>query len=247
MYIISKKKDYYDGVVGTMGIDKEIVYERKEKIIEDSKQFPKEFAKPNDIRDFFRKTNHFSNLKFYSPKEKSKYEQLHFIILVFCCKLYTIFKLNKKRKKRLPNKIWDASFTTNFIYDSDKIKEHLEIQHWGRNLNDDINYIENYDALHIFREYKTPVFIYDSNYNRINLRDYKTDDKFIINPLLKKYEFYKVFDSFTAFQEIQMFISGVLEINKKETVEISDKDKIEQHGYDKKWSFRKEPTKKKKR
>ena len=28
MYIIAKNKDYYDGVAGTMGIDKTIVYER---------------------------------------------------------------------------------------------------------------------------------------------------------------------------------------------------------------------------
>ena len=57
-------------------------------------------------------------------------------------------------------------------------------------------------------------------------------------------EFYKVIDAFTAFQEISMFIGGVLGIGEKEIVEIEDKYKIGQHGFDK-WSFRKEPSKKK--
>ena len=46
MYIISKKKDYYDGVAGTTGIDKSIVYERQ--IIEvEEKNLPNEFKRYN--------------------------------------------------------------------------------------------------------------------------------------------------------------------------------------------------------
>ena len=42
MYIISKKKDYYDGVAGTTGIDKTIVYDRQ--IVELEKdEIPNEF------------------------------------------------------------------------------------------------------------------------------------------------------------------------------------------------------------
>lgn len=239
MYIISKKKDYYDGVVGTMGVDKEIVYERKERIIENPEQFPQEFTKVNDVRELFRKTNHFHNVKFYPTRENSKYEEVNPIIVGFCGKLYLGFKLEYELESegyRLPEKKIDI------FYEKEDVKKYIQSHHWGRNLDDDYNYIENYDALHIFREYNTPVFIYDVDYTK-RLFGRET---FIINPLLKEYEFYKVFDSFTAFQEIQMFISGVLGIGEKETVEISDKDKIEQHGYDRKWSFRKEPTKKKK-
>ncbi len=39
MFIISKKKDYYDGVVGTVGIDKTLVYNRETVEIEENK-FP---------------------------------------------------------------------------------------------------------------------------------------------------------------------------------------------------------------
>ena len=39
-----------------------------------------------------------------------------------------------------------------------------------------------------------------------------------------------------------MFISGVLGNKEKEIVQVEDKYKIAQHGFDK-WSFRKEPEK----
>ena len=80
---------------------------------------------------------------------------------------------------------------------------------------------------------------------RRNYWNWKSDtQKFFINPLLKDYQFYKVYDAVQTFQEIQMFISGVLGNKEKEIIEVADKYKITQHGFDKKWSFRKEPTKK---
>ena len=62
--------------------------------------------------------------------------------------------------------------------------------------------------------------------------------------MLKDYEFYKKFDSFAAFQEIQMFLSGVLGNKENEIIVVSDKDKIAQHGFDK-FSFRKDKEVKK--
>lgn len=46
MLIISKKKDYYDGVVTTTGIDKSIVYNRNP-IIVNEKEYPIEFTVKN--------------------------------------------------------------------------------------------------------------------------------------------------------------------------------------------------------
>jgi hypothetical protein len=244
MYIIDKKKkDYYDGVVGTMGIDKEIVYERKTAEFNKNEEFPKEFQRIVG-GSIFRNENHFRNLHFHSPKKESEYDEADGFIVGFCGNLYPGYRFLKKKK--LHNYADNYEFTTTIVYDEKKIKKHLEAKHWGRILEDDLNYIRNYDAIHIFRKYNTPIFIFDLNHDRVSLRINRNNEMFIINPLLKDYEFYKVYDSFRAFQEIQMFISGVLGIGEKDTIEISDKDKIEQHGYDKKWSFRREPTKKKK-
>jgi hypothetical protein len=54
---------------------------------------------------------------------------------------------------------------------------------------------------------------------------------------LKDIEFQRVLDPFTAYQELDQWISGVLGQN-PEPDEVSDKVKIQQHGFDS-WSFRK--------
>jgi hypothetical protein len=50
-------------------------------------------------------------------------------------------------------------------------------------------------------------------------------------------EFQKVLDPFTAYQELEMWISGVLGQN-PQPLEVSDEVKIQQHGFNE-WSFRK--------
>ena len=57
MYIIAKKKDYYDGVVGTMGIDKTIVYNRETKIFDNSIYFTIAFRPNHSFNSRFK--NHF--------------------------------------------------------------------------------------------------------------------------------------------------------------------------------------------
>ena len=129
-------------------------------------------------------------------------------------------------------------------YDVKFVESLLESRPYYGNFIDNVNLIKNYDAKDLFVEYNTPVFVYDGDYGRTALttgRSYhRNKDAFIINPLLKDYEFYKVFDTFQAFQEIQMYIGGVLGSKENEIIKISDKDKINQHGFDFKWSFRKE-------
>ncbi|HNC58681.1 MAG TPA: hypothetical protein PLP33_24860 [Leptospiraceae bacterium] len=60
----------------------------------------------------------------------------------------------------------------------------------------------------------------------------------ILNPNLKDLAFFKVKDPYTTFQEISMFVSGVLGNKEDKTLNISDSDKILQLGFDTKTSFR---------
>jgi hypothetical protein len=56
---------------------------------------------------------------------------------------------------------------------------------------------------------------------------------------LGEYDFQRAIDPYTVFQEISMFVGGVLPRNPNPMVEITDqKVKAEKHGFDK-WSFRK--------
>lgn len=58
-----------------------------------------------------------------------------------------------------------------------------------------------------------------------------------LNDQLNNFEFYKLFDSFSCFQEIQMFISGTLPQSSNPMVNLSEIDKAKKKGLDE-WSFR---------
>lgn len=85
----------------------------------------------------------------------------------------------------------------------------------------------------LFTEYNCPIFVIDPPRNQIH-----------INCLLKPWEFYKVFDPYTAYQEVSMFVGGVLLSHVNPVPDIPDDTMRDIKGFDK-WSFRKEPTKKK--
>lgn len=75
----------------------------------------------------------------------------------------------------------------------------------------------------------------------INLIRYR--NKLIINPNLSKIEFYKAVEPYKAYQDLDVWVSGTLSYPQNELIEIPDKYKILEHGFDK-HSFRKAPTKK---
>ncbi len=55
---------------------------------------------------------------------------------------------------------------------------------------------------------------------------------------LKEFAFQKVKDPYTAFQELNMYVSGVLGGQSPKMIEIEDVVRLEGHGFDKKSSFR---------
>ena len=236
MYIISKYKDYYDGIAGTVGIDRAIMYVRETMEIEDHREFPKEFAHYNDSLFGWHKTPFAFVLGSHLRRGViMKYEECKTIIVGFCGKLYVGWKLHYTEDELIQseNRIYPSK-KTRIVYNIEEAKEFVNFDLHSRNLQDDVDYILNYNAIEIFRTFNTPVFVMDME-----------GIKFVVNPLLKEYQFYSVVNPFTAFQEISMFIGGVLGSGEKDIVEVSDKSKITQHGFDYKYSFRKEPEKKK--
>lgn len=81
-----------------------------------------------------------------------------------------------------------------------------------------------------FQKYKVPVFMTDTRLGA----DYRLQEKFVLNPRLEPIQFYKVKDAFSAFQEISMYISGVLGVNTPETVEVSDDSLMRKKGF---WDY----------
>ena len=245
MLILGKnKKDYYDGVAGSTGIDKTIVYEREENELPDM-EVPIFFVHQSHSWQKNRNSA-FVNFRYYQLKKEyqKKYPMMNYFIIGFCGKLYVGWKLYYEKSIGIINEL-----CIDYIYDENLILSMIDDKSsWRGKFFDNLNEIKNFDALNIFRKYHSPIFLFDCNYNVTNInlnRLYSHNNKnpkFIINPTLKDYEFYKIFDSFQAFQEIQMFLGGVLGSNEKNIVEVEDKYKIAQYGFDK-WSFRKEPNK----
>jgi hypothetical protein len=96
---------------------------------------------------------------------------------------------------------------------------------------DSIRQLKLLDWTEYHRTYNTPVFMIKLDNNTC---------KVTIDPCLKEIEFHKVKDPFTAFQDIQSFISGVLGNIEKEIITVGNDVKIHKAGFDK-WSFRKPP------
>ncbi len=71
--------------------------------------------------------------------------------------------------------------------------------------------------------------------------DYGRQSKMTYNPVLKEMQFYRIVDTYTAYQEIFMYL-GSLAVPLKEVPEISDRDMRDAKGFDK-WSFKKPPSK----
>jgi hypothetical protein len=204
----------YYDSVQRQGMDKDVVYVRETKDI--SLNIKYEFS--------------------YSYRSSFRYRPEGYL-LGYCGKIYHVFEIQDDDKK-----------TSEFFYDYEEFKARgFELgifkpsdfkYRWWRN-SFDIFYDQNTrSALEFFHKYQVPLFL-------ISRSDERSVKSFLkLNPSLKKLDFQTVKDPYTAYQDIFQFVSGVLNSRENDTVEISDKDKIQKHGFDK-WSFRKLPSKKK--
>lgn len=95
----------------------------------------------------------------------------------------------------------------------------------------------------VFQKYRVPIFLLDyENYKNVDGKS--LPHPLILNPCLKDCEFHRRLDPYSAYQEVAMFVTNIAQPEPHVPVP-SDKDMVEIKGFDKKWSFRKEPTKKK--
>lgn len=226
MLIISDFHDYYDSAIGFGGIDKSVVYNRKQIIASESSDVVLKYLNVGSSKHF--------NIIPIKIRDNKNVEFYKIYIIGFCGKLYMCIEIGY-----LDNK-------TEFIYDQDRIKTlfcddlFLMKNKTTTSLIDELfKRIANYNDLTIFRKYKASSFSISLCY--YNSRKYsfqnRNKSELIINPLLQKMKFQTIFEPFTAFQEIEMFLGGVIGSNENNIIEIEDKYRIESHGFDK-WSFR---------
>lgn len=255
MKIISTYHDYYDHAMA-YGQDQTIVYNRKQD------KFEIERVVPSNLNSFIKIKTKDENIDVaklsevanrisdclpektfvslgYNQDIKSKNNdyKLKSFSIVFCGKLYRAITVQK-----FNHSYTEIEIHTFYSYDS--IIAYLEKEKAG--LEKENRWVKRTIRDKIRKEFEIKHEI-DVDYlieNKVTC--VKLDSRDIeINPVLKDIDFYKVFDPFSCYQELDMWISGTLSYPQNFMVEIEDKYRIEQHGFDPKYGFRKRPKVKK--
>lgn len=231
MRIISKTHDYYD-TAQSFGQDMSIVYKR------DIIEF-RENNLPENVLNIVSKINESTNLNhnfrsgwYYRPdtcvlKDKKRVS-LNYGHIVFCGKVYPFIKLFGTYEN-IPDE---------FFYSLSSFEERVE----GATFNCNKDYKRH---IRKFFEVTEQDRLYEFLVEKKVISLLLYGNAVVVNPILSEYNFYKVKPAWEAYQEIDSYICGVLSFPQNAMVEIEDKYRIEQHGFDK-WSFRKLPTKGKK-
>ncbi len=214
MRIISDFKDYYDCVQRQV-FDKETIY--------------------------FRKTIEIGK------KRRIKYYTLSFDIdygyVGFCGKIYMFCQVNLQGQ---PPKYFYSVEKVHEYMEKNLDKENLErynginTRYWKysvprhkvfKTFIEDKSNLEGNRLRELFIKHNCPIFINDNSGRHL-----------VINPNLSDYNFQTVFDAYRAFQEVFMYVGGVLSGHNKPIPTVSDVDMIEAKGFDKRYSFRKDKS-----
>lgn len=234
MKIFSKFKDYYDHVQA-FGQDADVSYIRNTEV----------YCEPyHNHLYFLRNINKWdSNTKLYKVSyDVDGREVLNhcddsvklingwhgFITIYFCGKVYTAVA-----------PYVHSTIKTEYFYDPVKYEKWFNENNHSRydrySLDTTLKILASnggIDKEQLNHVTKCPIILVKSTHEgRYN----------IYNPRLYEVEFQRIIDPYTAYMELDMFISGVLGKTGGEMVTISDKDKIDKHGFDMKYGFRTRP------
>jgi hypothetical protein len=169
----------------------------------------------------------------------------------FCGRIYLGYQV-------ILGSAWDTNHETQYHYDFAKLVQALPYDQRGLKckktdtelLKQWESFYQNHRALldnkdvAPFVELGVPIFA------TLPVTEYRwsmADIKFQTNPKLRDYGFVTQLDPFTAYQEIEMFVGGVL-TNREEIPPLTqtDTDKAVTKGFDKQWSFRRHSEESKK-
>lgn len=245
MRIISDFHDYYDSAQ-SHGQDQTIVYQRKTIEYKDADSHKLNDKTPPVIRELYKRTyeamtgtekevrwyysSGLPNTIFGKPNSFN----LSTGIIVFCGKLYQYVALHRDIAAMSPTSsshyFYDADSMIEFC-NANKLRINEKSDRWGKNTIEE----------EIKKKFDKKGKI-DNNWlieNKVICAEV-CKHYVIINPQLKTRQFFKAADAYTAYQELDMWISGTLSYPQNAMVMLDDKSMIAKHGFDK-WSFRKQP------
>jgi len=216
MIIHSKFKDYYD--IGLRyGVDTTLHWNRQSEIVDSENRL------------------YYNHSLFSLDYDYMKSIYFYKFSIIVCGVKYRGIKCTTN----------DFSNTYEYFYDFDSLDRF--IKGIGKKCYKAFcNTIKTYDNKTLYQVFSnTKNFFYTENNYIRECEQYdtciivRTYEGLEINSCLKDYQFYKVWDSFTCYQNIVAFMTNHILIKEKEVNAIPDKYKIKAHGFDK-WSFRKQ-------
>lgn len=233
MRIISKFHDYYD-TVQKLGYDKTLVYNRQ--LVEEKE----------DKLLIEKYKTAFVDIPIFGYAQRSmkgNYDIEFTTLLVgFCGKVYPVIKVH------LYNYGTPATTKDFYVYNTGEIISMLSINllkkelknflepdkrkrgEWGSNFKK--YYVDKLFSftgkkidIDLFRNINAPVFLLEHKAKFYGA-------KIIINPSLKDICFFKRMDAYTTYQEISMFLGGVLGVGNPPITKIDDKSMMYEKGFD---------------
>ena len=229
---VTKFNDYYDPLEYYGGSDRSIIYHREQ--VKHTQKFPKLEQALDEFISIFnidKLKPSWRGWKFYEWDYGCSLG-----LLGFCGKLYPLFssgeyfsisigRLLKSAKEietwRSENNLDILKKTAEFIGDLNPVLDHADT----------------------FLDLKVPSFTYFARQD--TLVGLKSDELFT-NPCLKDLDFQTIVDSFSAYQQLEQFLGGVL-TNNPVIPEPDDKTKLLIHGFGKESFKQTSPGKKYKR
>lgn len=245
MKIISKFKDYYDSV-SRYGVDKTQHYLRITSEIPFEKKlydelYQKNYRETNTLPYFQKIEFGIKNQYFKDPIIEKHAIKFDFYIIGFCGNIYPCIKtysyddksiefvysyddlikfITNCKNPQLREAFLNEKHRTGYYYNIPKPEKYKNF--FG---------LSNEKLNNLFIKENIPIFHIDLS-----------EEKIYSNPYLKDFEFFKIKEPFTAYQDIFNYISGVLPDSQREIIEVSNDVKIHKAGFNE-WSFRKEPSK----
>lgn len=237
------------------GQDQSFIYLRKPEVVEYDRK-PPHWSK-NSSGNFFP----FPTIRGHVGRSQKLYIREY--VVGFCGKIYPVLHLRKDILDD-PTACHNLADVDKFVneagYKKDQVEEYFKPKkrnYWNaawyspgqkgfeKFFNECTSQQEQHEK--IFQDSGQPLFVAvyrDSYWYDDNRESHWKPSTITFNAELKKHSFYRLFPTALAYQEISMYLGGVLGQGNPVIPEISNKDMIESKGFNLKTSFRKGKEKK---
>ena len=220
MRIISDFHDYYDKVQTFGGHDATIIYERRETEVDRGSPFTRPTAPCIGDRECF--------------------------FVVFCGQLH--FGYREAPPPRKPSMVIQPDPPVIYRWNNfEVLKESMESEatKWRYFGNSNANFFEYFKRDHtdLCLEMRSPIVLFGHRGGWQRWSEHRNWQRCVVNPCLKRLQFEKAVDPFTAYQDLERFVDTHF-TRSIDVAVVSDKDRFAEHGFDPKTSFRKDPWKK---